>query len=57
MFTCILIVLAHWNNSQQVDISLHSNTLFQLWDNQSLLLVLNTTHLAENQLNTNFIVF
>ena len=35
------IVLAHWNNSQRVGMSLHSDTLFWFRANQSLLLLLN----------------
>ena len=35
------IVLAHWNNSPWVDISLHSDTLFWFRANQSLLFPLN----------------
>ena len=45
-------MLAHWNNSLRVDMSLHSDTLFWFRANQSLLLFLNAAYLAENkQLN------
>ena len=36
----ILIVLAHWNNSLRVDMSLHPDTLFRFRANQCLLLLL-----------------
>ena len=36
----IFIVLAHWNNSPLVDMSLHSDTLFWFRANQSLLFLL-----------------
>ena len=45
----IFIVLAHWNNSTRVDMSLHLDTLFCFRANQSLLLLLNTACLAEKQ--------
>ena len=48
-------MLAHWNNSPQIDMLLHSGTLFWFRANQSLLLLLNAACLAEK--NTNFIVF
>ena len=35
-----LIVLAHWNNSPRIDMSLHSDTLFWFRANQSLLCLL-----------------
>jgi hypothetical protein len=35
------IVLAHWNNSLQIYMSLYSNTLSWFWVNQSLLFLLN----------------
>ena len=35
------IVLAHWNNSPRVDMSLHQDTLFSFRANQSLLFLLN----------------
>ena len=47
----IFIVLAHWN-SPWVDMSLHSDTLFWFWANQSLLFLL-----SREATNTNFIVF
>jgi hypothetical protein len=43
------IVLAHWNNSPSIDMSLHWVTLFWFWANQSLLLLLNAACLAEKQ--------
>jgi hypothetical protein len=44
------IALAMWvNNSQRVDISLHSDTLFWFRANQSLLFLLNDAFLAEKQ--------
>ena len=45
----IFIMLAHWNNSPQIDISLHSDTLFWLRAIQSLLFLLNAACLAEKQ--------
>jgi hypothetical protein len=45
----ICIVLAHWNNSPWVDVSLHSDTLFWFRVNQSLLVLLNVACLAEKQ--------
>jgi hypothetical protein len=45
----ICIVLAHWNNSPRVDMSLHSDTLFWLRANQYLLFLLNDACLAEKQ--------
>ena len=41
--------LSHWNNSPRIDMSLHSNTLFWLWANQSLLFLLNAACLAKKQ--------
>ena len=43
------IVLAHWNNSLRVDMSLHLDTLFWFQANQSLLILLNAVCLAEKQ--------
>jgi hypothetical protein len=45
----IFIVLAHWNNKPRVDMSLHSDTLFWIRTNQSLLFLLNAACLAEKQ--------
>ena len=45
----IFIVLAHWNNSPRVDISIHSYTLFWFWANQSLLFLLNAVCLADKK--------
>jgi hypothetical protein len=42
-------VLAHWNNSSRVDMSLHSDTLFWFRANQSLLFLRNAASLAEKQ--------
>ena len=48
-FNWIFIVLIHWNNSPQVDMSLHSDTFLWLWAKQSLLLPLSAEWWAENQ--------
>jgi hypothetical protein len=45
----IFIVLAHWNNNLRVDMSLHSDTLFWIRANQSLLFFLNAACLIEKQ--------
>ena len=45
----IFIVLAHWNNSPRIDMSLHSDTLFWFRSNQSVLFLLNAACLAEKQ--------
>ena len=42
-------MLAHWNNSPQVDILLYSDTLFWFWVNQSLLLLFSAACLVEKQ--------
>ena len=42
-------MLAHWNNSPRVDMSLHFDTLLWFLANQSLLLLLNDVCLAEKQ--------
>jgi hypothetical protein len=44
------LLLAHWNNSLRIDMSLHSDTLFWFLDNQPLLFLLNAACLAEKQL-------
>ena len=49
-------MLAHYNKSPRVDMSLHSDTLFWFRANQYLLFLLNAACLAEKQ-NINFIVF
>ena len=49
MLSWIFIVLAHWNNSPRADMSLHSDTLFWFWANQSLLFLLKVACLAEKQ--------
>jgi hypothetical protein len=43
----IVIVLAHWYNSQPVDMLLHSDTLLRFRANQSLLLLLNAACYSE----------
>ena len=43
------VVLSDWNNSLQVDMSLHSHTLSWIQANESLLLLFNTVYLAEKQ--------
>ena len=45
----IFIVLAHWNNSSRIDMSLHSDTLFWFRAYQSLPLLLNAACLVEKQ--------
>jgi hypothetical protein len=42
-------MLAHWNNSLWIDMSLHSDTLFWFLANQSLLLLIIAVCLAEKQ--------
>ena len=49
MLSWILIVLAHWNNSPRVDMSLHSDALSWFRVNQSLIFLLNTACLADYQ--------
>ena len=53
----ILIVLAHWNNSLWVDMSLHTDTLSCFRTNQYLLSLLNVECLAEKQQLPILIVF
>ena len=43
----VFIVLAHWSNTPQIDMSLQSNTLPWFWANQSLLFLLNAACLAK----------
>ena len=50
----IFIMLAHWNNSPQVDMLFHSNTNSLFWANQSLLLLLKAMCLSNKY---QFIVF
>ena len=52
-------ILAHWNNTLRIDMSLNSNTLSWFRAKQSLLFLLNAVCLAEkyNVANSNFIVF
>ena len=47
--TWIFIVLVRWNNSPQVDMSLHSETLYWFRASQSLLFNFNAACLAEKQ--------
>ena len=42
-------MLAHWNNSPRVEMSLHSDTLYWFRANQSLLFLRNAAWLAEKQ--------
>ena len=42
-------MLAHWNNSPQIDMSIHPDPLFWFWDNQSVFPLLSATYLEENQ--------
>ena len=49
MLGWILLVLALWINNQLEDMSLHTETLFWLGSNQSLLLLLNIVFLSEKQ--------
>ena len=54
MLSWIFIMLAHWNNSLQVDMLLHSDILFWFRANQSLFLLLSVVCLAEKPLSTIF---
>ena len=45
----IFIVIAHWNNSPWIDMSLQLDTLSCLQANQSLFLFLNAVYLLEKQ--------
>jgi hypothetical protein len=45
----MFIVLAHWNNSTRVDMSLHSDTVSWFRAKESLLFLLNAACLAEKQ--------
>ena len=49
MLSWIFIMLAHWNNSQRIDMLLLLETLSWFWANQSMLLLLNAACLAEKQ--------
>ena len=49
MLSWIIIVLAHWNNSLRVDMSLHSDTLSWFRANQRMLFLLNAASLVEKQ--------
>jgi hypothetical protein len=53
----IHVVLAHWNKSLTIDITLHSETLSWFRANHSLLLLLNAACFAEKQHIPNPIVF
>jgi len=55
--SCIFIVLPHWNNSLQIDMSPNSDILSWFRANQSLLFLLSALCLVEKQQPTNFIVF
>ena len=50
-------MVAHWNNSRRVDMSLHSDTLFWFRANQSLLFLLNAACLGKKQQIPIFKVF
>ena len=51
-------MIAHWNNSLRVDISLHWDTLFWFRADQSLIFLLNAACLVETQqIPLDFIVF
>ena len=56
LWSWILIVLGHWNNSLPVDMSPHSDTLFWFRANQTLLFPLNAACSGEVT-NTSFLVF
>ena len=49
MLSWIFILLHHWNNSLQVDMLLHYDTLSWFRANQSFLFLLNTVYFAEKQ--------
>ena len=49
MLGWILIVLAHWNNSLQIDVSFHLDTLSWPRVNKSLLFLLNAECLAKKE--------
>jgi hypothetical protein len=52
------LVLAHWNNSPQIDMSHHSDTISWFRAKQFLLFLLNDVCVAEKQqIYTNFVVF
>jgi len=53
----IFILLAHWNNSPRIDMSLHLDTLSWFRANQSLVFCLNAVCLTEKQQLPSFIVF
>jgi hypothetical protein len=53
----ICIVLAHWNNSPRLDMSLHWDTLSWFRPNHYLFLLLNDAVLSGEATNTNLIVF
>jgi hypothetical protein len=57
MLSWVFIVLAHWNNSLWVDMSLHLDTLFWFRAIQSLLFLLTAACLEEKQQIPIFIVF
>ena len=49
MLSWIFLVPAHWNNSSQIDMLPHSDTLNWFQANQSLVFLLNAACLAEKQ--------
>jgi hypothetical protein len=49
MLSWIFIMLAHWNDSPWIDMSLHPDTLSCFRANQSLFFLLNAACLAEKQ--------
>ena len=49
MLNQIFIVLAQWNNSPWVDMSLHLDTLSRFRANESFLLLLNAVYLVKKQ--------
>ena len=57
MLSWIFIVLAHWSNSPQIDMSSISDTLSWFRAIQFLLFLLNAACFAEKQQISNFIVF
>jgi hypothetical protein len=57
LLSWIFIVLAHWNSSLRVDISLHSDTLSWSRADQTLNFFLNVCADRREATNTSFIVF
>ena len=50
MLSLIIIVQAHWNNSLQIDMSLHFDTIFWLQAKQSLLIFLSAAYFVKKQI-------